>query len=306
MADAPPLTEALLNVVPDDLVVHGGDEIEVEAWDGDAPKSPDESKVIVAVSLLSGAPVDQLTDDDGDLILVEETDTFRYSTDEDVYQVEERDIASVNRVVADVNGAQTVLTEGEDYEVYSTEEYVTFDAIRFLDDSHDVASFGTESFGTSTFGTGGAKHGEPDDGSTVEVDYEHHMLQETQRSTWNLIWRFVVRAPRVDDGDLGATQDYRNPARLANQLQDTLIKTLAAKQGKNLWSQADGAPQPGAYVLHEVQNVGRRPSTEDGTVSDRVVDVRTSRIGITEGEKHRLAGRMDKSASPRDIRGQTP
>lgn len=307
MVDAPPLTEALANLVPDTLVTAHGDDIEIQVWDEDMGSPPDDSKPTVKIGLLSGAPVDQLMPhEDPPIVNVDESESFVFSSDQDIYQVEERDIATVERVSAIVSGTRTVLTQGEDYEVYSTEEYSSFDAIRFLDNDRDVASFGTEVFGTETFGTGGSKHGSVDDGTRVDIDYTHKMIQPRDRSTWNLIWRIASRAPRLDDGELGATREYRNPARLGNQLHDSLVKELAAKEGANLWSIEDGAPQPGAYVLHEIRNIGRLPVTDDNTVIDRFIDVRTSRIGITEQEKVRLAGRTDTEANVIDQRGQVP
>lgn len=187
-------------------------------------------------------------------------DTFTFDTSQDVYQVTERDIASVNSV-DDASGDSYV--EDTDFEIHSTADYTTDDAIKWLD--------------------GGSS---PDDGEDFTVDYEHFVFFDRHSKKGDLVVQIAILAESIEIGT-----NYYDKLQLAKVLASALEEYFMDNRGARLKSLGNsnyamkirGADTFGTPVPAEGDTLGIFPvNVGFGLIKKSVEDDPEKRIGAVE------------------------
>lgn len=186
-----------------------------------------------------------------------QTDTFTYDATKDIYEVEQKDIDTVNAVEGTLNGAAHTFTEGTDYQVISTDTNDFDNAIEWLD-------------GGDT----------PDNGTDFTVDYDYILVAPTRNSYGRIEFRLWIITEEVRSSHSEATKDYAKTD-LAWELGDALLDWLDLRSGAGLDIRGsnelkfDGYQEFGGWATHKGENVAtykvdlflnrRRVATGQGT-----------------------------------------
>lgn len=173
-------------------------------------------------------------------VLTDKTETIPATT-ATVYQVSERDIASVQSLDGTVGGLPHTFTSGE-FNVVRTETYVTYDAIEFL----------------GPF---------PDNGTDIDVTYKHRQYQQVRARRLDHTFRLYIWCGPLAVGDRGVTVAYAK-SRLASQLIDYLERFILPLEGVTLSS--DNLVRLGAIGTPGIIGSDRADSITKGFLDVRV------------------------------------
>lgn len=189
-----------------------------------------------------------------------QTDTFTFDDTEDIYQVSERHINSITSV-EDASG--DTFTEGTDFEVFSTSDYTTDDAIQWLD-------------GGST----------PDDGEDFDVKYEHILVSRSVEMRQFLTYRLVFKVAEVPSSDAEASKFYYKTY-LGQELMSALIEFFDKNDGAPLIS----GSEPLLY-FSDYANFGRTNIDDADDIARYVIDIRLNRKReVTKDATFRVTGK---------------
>jgi len=189
------------------------------------------------------------------LVNESKTENIVFDADEDTYQVTERDIVAVQSLTGTRNGSAHTFVNGADFEVYTTYDYSTPNAIRWL--------------------PGGNK---PDDGTSFTATYTHRLISSMQGNRSMNTYRLTIHTK-----DQTITGKFYPKARLGELLLEALYGYLTQHQGKS--------PVPG-FKIHSCQPIPQSIVTASEATARHFIDLRASRHQVFERERVQRVGKL--------------
>lgn len=273
------IEKALGSKLPSPLTVENGDQIGIEwqpsyeafrgstASGNEAPPAP-----YGTFQFLSHVPIDQFLRDTPVQTTQTQTDTITFNTGTDVYQVTQRAIDNTQATIltATVGGFPATLTEDTDYEVHSTADYTTNDAVKFLD--------------------GGTK---PDDGTTFTIQYEHILFTLGRVNHERYTYRLMLFIGNLASGTNGATKTYPK-SYLARQLGEALVEEWMKLRGTSMTT------TPGELRVGSIISLTDLPPDRSESLYRIAMDVALERDHHVTFETQKAAGKTTQTSKDLD------
>jgi hypothetical protein len=191
----------------------------------------------------------------------QDTTTTTYTSTQDVYDVHEKDISSINSVSGTLNGSNHTFTEDYDFEIFTNALRSLPHAIKWLD-------------GGDT----------PDEDTEFTIDYNHRLVSETRISWETRMMNLIIHGSEVPSSNANASIDY-SKSDVLEETTDFLSDLAAFYRGHSL--------QDGAYHLEDIRDLTDIGVQEgESTVTGMMQVVLRRNRNAQPPEDKRLAGRF--------------